>query len=53
MRLIGWGHEEKDGYLYWIGQNQWSEEWGDKGLVKIKAREINIDNWSVSCVPDL
>lgn len=36
IKLVGWGHEE-DGSLYWICQNQWSEEWGMKGYINIAA----------------
>jgi len=51
MRVVGWGHDD-DGSLYWICQNQWSDTWGIDGYVNIKAGEINIDNWAVSCQPN-
>jgi len=51
MRIIGWGHDEDD-HLYWICQNQWSEDWGEGGYVRIKAGQIRIDNWAFSCDPD-
>ena len=37
IKLIGWGHEEETGELYWICQNQWGTTWGDNGFVNIKA----------------
>ena len=52
MKAIGYGVDEKEG-LYWIMQNQWTEEWGDKGFIKIKAGEIGIDAVGLSCMPDL
>jgi len=36
MRAVGWGHDE-DGHLYWICQNQWTDEWGINGYINIKA----------------
>lgn len=32
IRLIGWGTE--NGVDYWLGANQWSSDWGDKGYFK-------------------
>eukprot|EP00356_Strombidium_inclinatum_P013390 CAMPEP_0170481778 /NCGR_PEP_ID=MMETSP0208-20121228/2089_1 /TAXON_ID=197538 /ORGANISM="Strombidium inclinatum, Strain S3" /LENGTH=182 /DNA_ID=CAMNT_0010754541 /DNA_START=570 /DNA_END=1118 /DNA_ORIENTATION=+ len=52
IRAVGWGHDD-DGNLYWICQNQWTENWGESGLVKIKAGEIGIDTWALSCDPDI
>lgn len=48
MKLIGYGVDGKEG-LYWILQNQWSEDWGDRGYIKIKAGEIGIDSVGLSC----
>lgn len=52
IRAVGWGHDE-DGHLYWICQNQWTDKWGMEGYVNIKAGEIGIDYWSLSCQPDI
>ena len=52
IRAIGWGHDE-EGHLYWVCQNQWTDNWGDKGIVNIKAGEIGIDSWALSCMPDI
>jgi cathepsin B len=52
MKLLGYGHDEKEG-LYWELQNQWTEEWGEKGYVRVRAGEIGIDSVAVSCMPDL
>ena len=49
VRLLGWGHDEEDGHLYWICQNQWTDEWGEYGYFRIKAGEIGLDTWSLSC----
>lgn len=53
MKLIGWGTDATDGSLYWICQNQWSEAWGEKGFINIKAGEIGIDAMAISCNPDI
>jgi C1A family cysteine protease len=52
IRAVGWGHDKED-HLYWIVQNQWTSNWGNKGYAKIKAGEIGIDTWSMSCMPDI
>ncbi|XP_075216569.1 cathepsin B-like isoform X2 [Lycorma delicatula] len=33
VKLIGWGKEK--GVKYWLVQNSWNSDWGDKGLFKI------------------
>jgi cathepsin B len=34
VKIIGWGTES--GTPYWLVMNSWNEDWGDKGLFKIK-----------------
>ena len=51
MKMIGWGTDD-EGYLYWILQNQWSNEWGEQGFVNIKAGEIAIDSMAIACDPE-
>lgn len=34
VRLIGWGVENST--KYWLGVNSFNEDWGDKGLFKIR-----------------
>jgi cathepsin B len=34
VKMIGWGTE--DGTPYWLIVNSWNEDWGNKGLFKIK-----------------
>jgi cathepsin B len=52
MKMIGWGTDPVEG-LYWVLQNQWSEEWGEKGFVKVKAGEIGIDSIALGCQPEI
>lgn len=51
MKLIGWGEER--GIPYWLMVNSWSEDWGDKGLFKIRrgTNECGIDNGTTAGVP--
>lgn len=51
MKLIGWGEEQ--GVPYWLMVNSWNEDWGDKGLFKIRrgTNECGIDNSTTGGVP--
>ena len=44
IKMIGWGVE--NGEKYWLCVNSWNDEWGDKGLFKIKrgSNECGIEN---------
>ena len=44
LLMIGWGVE--NGEKYWLCVNSWNDEWGDKGLFKIKrgSNECGIEN---------
>lgn len=52
MKMIGWGTDDH-GYLFWILQNQWTNEWGSQGFINIKAGEIAIDSMALACEPEL
>ena len=53
IKIIGWGVEE--GVKYWLCVNSWNEEWGDKGLFKIKrgTNESGIENNAYAGMPKL
>ena len=36
--IVGWGKED-DGTQYWVIQNSWGTDWGDKGFFKFKRGE--------------
>ena len=35
------GYGEDNGEEYWLIKNSWSVSWGDKGFIKIAARDDN------------
>lgn len=53
IRLIGWGVE--NGTKYWLAVNSWNEDWGDKGLFKIRrgVNECNIESEVTGGIPKL
>ena len=53
IKILGWGVE--DGVKYWLCVNSWNEEWGDKGLFKIKrgTNESGIENTANAGMPKL
>lgn len=51
LTLYGWG--EEDGVKYWIAQNSWGEEWGEKGYIRIGLRSAAVDEYGYAGLPDL
>ncbi|CDW76850.1 cathepsin b [Stylonychia lemnae] len=51
MKMMGWSTE--NGKTVWLLQNQWSDQWGEKGFIKILEGEIGIDSIGISCQPEL
>lgn len=51
VRIIGWGVE--NGTKYWLVANSWNEDWGDKGLFKIRrgTNECGIENYVYGGIP--
>ncbi len=51
VKVIGWG--EENGTKYWLVVNSWNEDWGDKGLFKIRkgTNECGIESNIVAGVP--
>lgn len=52
MKVVGYGEDPEEG-LYWEMQNQWTDEFGEDGFIKIKHGEIGIDSVAIACMPDL
>ena len=42
MVIVGWGVE--DGTKFWIAQNSWSADWGEKGYFRIAEGECDFDS---------
>lgn len=48
ISLVGWATDPKTHSKYWIGRNQWTSQWGDKGIhhhrFKHKTKTITAPN---------
>lgn len=51
LTILGWG--EEDGVKYWIAQNSWGEEWGEKGYIRIGLISAGISEYGYAGYPDL
>jgi len=51
VKLIGWGHDDKSGFDYWICANSWDTTWGEKGFFNIKWDDCGINSSTYSCTP--
>eukprot|EP00695_Tsukubamonas_globosa_P003333 TRINITY_DN57_c0_g1_i3.p1 TRINITY_DN57_c0_g1~~TRINITY_DN57_c0_g1_i3.p1 ORF type:complete len:313 (+),score=146.69 TRINITY_DN57_c0_g1_i3:64-1002(+) len=46
VKLVGWGVDQTTGTPYWLAQNSWGQQWGEKGMVRIVrgVDEISIED---------
>lgn len=51
VKIVGWGKEANE--EYWVVQNSWTANWGEKGYFRIKFGECGIDSGAVSVNPSL
>jgi len=53
IRILGWG--EENGVPYWLIANSWNEDWGDKGIFKMKrgSNECGIEDEVYGAEPKL
>lgn len=51
IKIVGWG--KQDDIDYWIIENSWGEQWGEKGYFRIKFGECNVDMIITAGLADL
>lgn len=42
VKLVGWGHDQKSNLDYWLIQNSWGTDWGEKGLFKYEIQGFRL-----------
>ncbi|EYU24984.1 hypothetical protein MIMGU_mgv1a016999mg [Erythranthe guttata] len=43
--IVGYGVDAQ-GYDYWIVQNTWGSDWGDKGFAKVRCGLVSIQSYA-------
>ena len=51
VKIIGWGYDWWTDSNYYICQNSWDIDWGQKGYFFIRVGECNIDKEAYYCDP--
>ena len=51
--LYGWDVDEETGLEYYIAQNSWGEEWGEKGYIRIGLISAAISEYGYAGYPDV
>ena len=53
VKIIGWGYDSVEDEPYWLCANSWGEEWGEKGLFRIRrgTNECGIEDRVVAAIP--
>jgi len=51
IMIIGWGRDDKN-KEFWIIQNSWGKDWGDKGCCRFAMGQCNIENNALAVISD-
>lgn len=47
VKILGWEKHAEKGQSYWIIQNVWGPDWGEKGFAKVAMGETRLDEFAI------
>ena len=47
VKILGWEQQEDRSQSYWIIQNVWGADWGEKGFGKIQMGDTQLDQFAM------
>ena len=47
VKILGWAKHEQKGESYWIIQNVWGYDWGEKGYAMVAMGETKLDDFAL------
>jgi len=51
--LDGYGEDQSSGAKYWLIQNSWGQDWGEKGFIRVLRRDTDQDECGIDNQPQL